>query len=90
MCQVVSNASDFTALQSAWSSRGGSGGSGSNTMSVDAGQRRGLLDSSAGGGGDETVLPASAVGSWTNCTATCSYSVGGRGGGGVGAGGPGG
>lgn len=72
--QVVPNVSDFTALQAAWRGSSSSAGGPGATMSAGAGRRRSLLDSSSDAG-NETELPASAVGTWTNCTATCTYTV---------------
>lgn len=66
----------YTALQNAW--RGDSvstaGAVTRNASSWGTTNGRRLLQSS---GSDETRLPASAVGTWTNCSATCTYEVGG-------------
>lgn len=68
----------YTALQNAW--RGDSvstaGAVTRNASSWGTTNGRRLLQSS---GSDETRLPASAVGTWTNCSTTCTYEVGGVG-----------
>ena len=77
--QTVPDQATFTALQNAW--RGADvSTAGAITRSngtwglagAPGGRRRSLLQS---GGGQETRLPASAVGTWTNCSATCTYEV---------------
>jgi len=76
LVQTVVDQAAYDALQNAW--RGDSvSTSGTVTRNTSwggtSGRRRSLLQS---GGSDETKLPASAVGTWTNCSATCTYEVG--------------
>lgn len=73
--QTVADQAAYTALQNAW--RGDSvstAGTVTRNWGSISGRRRSLLQS---GGSSETRLPASAVGTWTNCSATCTYEVGG-------------
>lgn len=72
--QTVADQAAYTALQNAW--RGDSvstAGTVTRNWGSNSGRRRSLLQS---GGSSETRLPASAVGTWTNCSATCTYEVG--------------
>jgi hypothetical protein len=71
LVQTVADQAAYTALQDAWR---GDSVSTSGTVTRNSGgwggRRRSLLQSS---GDSETRVPASAVGTWTNCSATCTY-----------------
>jgi hypothetical protein len=75
LLQAVADEVAFSDLQLAI--QGGdspSGAANAVSQSGSSGQgrrRRSLL--AEGDGGTETVLPASAVGTWTNCSAACTY-----------------
>ena len=66
----------YSALQNAFSGSIATAGAVTRTTPGGMNGRRRLLDDSSGNSSNETVLPASAVGTWTNCSATCTYEVG--------------
>ena len=72
--QKVPDSATYAALQTAWQEGSAAGGSQPTTMAAGGRGwgRRWLTQAVAEA---ETKLPASAVGTWTNCTAVCTYEV---------------
>ncbi|PSC76615.1 Serine protease ABC transporter B family tagA isoform A [Micractinium conductrix] len=72
LVEKVPDSATYAALQTAWQEGSAAGGSQPTTMAAGGrgwGRRR-LTQAVAEA---ETKLPASAVGTWTNCTAVCTY-----------------